>query len=196
MSHPFQPSPMCTILLVRHGRVDGMTERLWGRTDVSLNLCGIDDAESAADACCANGLDAIVCSPRRRARETAAILAARTSAPVRIAPEFDEVDYGRWTGRPFEELAEDAAWRQYNEARATAVIPGGETLDALTRRIRMGLDQVQRESAGRVAIVTHAEVIRGALLLASGRSWAAWADIQPAPASVTRLEWIGSTPAV
>ena len=38
-------------------------------------------------------------------------------------------------------------------------------------------------------VVTHAEIIRGAVLLAEGHSWSSWALHQPEPASITPLAW-------
>src|SRR3546814_8252305 len=53
---------------------------------------------------------------------------------MQIAEDFDEIDYGEWTGRTLDELAEVEQWRLYNTFRAGSRIPGGELMvEAQTR---------------------------------------------------------------
>jgi probable phosphoglycerate mutase len=180
---------MANIFLVRHGSIDGMRERLVGRTDIALNKQGRLDAGRAADACRRLGVRTVVSSPRRRTRETAAIIASAADCPIEIVEAFDEIDYGEWTGRLFSELMADPEWRRFNDARDDARIPGGELLDDVSVRIRRGLDRIGHDETGEVVVVTHAEIIRGALLLAESRAWSAWSRYQPEPASITPLRW-------
>ena len=180
---------MANVFLVRHGSIDGMRERLVGRTDVGLNKQGRLEAARTADACRRLRIGAVVSSPRRRAQETAAIIASAIDCRVEIVDAFDEVDYGEWTGRLFAELVADSEWCRFNEARDDAQIPGGETLDGVSARIRAGLDRVAHNDTGEIVVVTHAEIIRGALLLADSRTWSSWSLYQPEPASITSLRW-------
>jgi len=180
---------MTTVFLVRHGSIDGMRERLMGRSDAGLNKQGRTEAARAADACRRLGVRIVVSSPRRRARETAEIIAASVDCSVEVLDAFDEVDYGLWTGKQFSELVPDPEWRRFNDARDDARIPGGEELAAVSRRIRAGLDEVCASRRGDLVVVTHAEIIRGALLLAESRSWSSWSMHQPEPASITPVRW-------
>lgn len=176
--------------LVRHAAFDGMRERLVGRNDAPLNGDGRRQALELAARLLPLGVRAIHTSPQRRARETADVLAARLRLPVLAAPEFDEIDFGDWTGRPFVTLSEDPAWRRFNEQRDSAIIPNGETLEAVGARVRRGLDRI-RDLAGPAIVVTHAEIVRGAILMATDRRWGDWVAIDVAPASVVRLAFDG-----
>jgi probable phosphoglycerate mutase len=181
---------MTTVFLVRHGSIDGMRERLVGRCDAGLNKQGRHEAARAADACRRLGVRLVISSPRRRARETAAIIANSVDCEVEILDAFDEVDYGQWSGKQFAELAADPEWRRYNDARDDALIPGGEPLEALSARIRTGLEEIcHRGGGGDLAVVTHAEIIRGALLLSESRGSSSPSMFQPEPASITPVRW-------
>lgn len=181
---------MRTVYLIRHGSIDAMRERLIGRTDAALNKHGRHEATLTAAACQRLGIGLVGSSPRRRARETAEIIAAALDCGIEVCDDFDEIDYGAWSGKSFAELAADPAWRRFNEDRDAAAIPGGESLDAVSARITSGLDAIcARTCPGDIAVVTHAEIIRGALLLAHSRSWSSWSLYQPEPASITAMRW-------
>jgi ribonuclease H / adenosylcobalamin/alpha-ribazole phosphatase len=181
---------MATLFLVRHGSIDGMRERLIGRGDVGLNKQGRNEAARAADACRRLGVAAVASSPRRRARETAEIIAESLECGVHVVDAFDEVDYGLWSGRPFADLAADPEWRRFNDQRDDAQIPGGESLDAVSRRIRVGLETLcEQHRHCDVVVVTHAEIIRGALLLTESHTGSSWSLYQPEPASITPVRW-------
>jgi len=180
-----------TVLLVRHAHVDAIGVWLAGRSDgVALSAQGREEAHrlacAVADAC---QLHAIYASPLARAEETAAALARRQSLQVATDPALIEVDFGRWTGRRFSELEGDPRWHAFNQSRATATIPGGEDLYRAQRR---ALDAIAHAAAahpgGIVAYVTHAEIVRLALL--AYRSWPLdrYASIEIEPASVTTVQ--------
>ena len=183
---------MANVFLVRHGSIDGMRERLLGRSDLGLNKQGRLEVARAADACRRLGIGTVVSSPRRRAQETAAIIASAVDCRVEIVDAFDEVDYGEWAGKCFSELAAAPEWRRFNDACDDTRIPGGETLDAVSARIRQGLDQIARHEAGEVVIVTHAQIIRGVLLLAESRTASSLYELEPA--SITPVRWSTSRP--
>jgi len=134
-------------------------------------------------------LDRIHASPRQRAVETArAIDEMYGGGPIEIAEALDEVDFGAWSGLDFLDLAQDPQWRRWNEFRSLARPPGGETMLEAQARI---MGHVERVSAalpeGAVALVTHAEMIRAALLSCLGLSHDAWSRLEISPASITRL---------
>jgi broad specificity phosphatase PhoE len=179
---------MANVFLVRHASIDGMCDRLLGRIDVGLNKRGRLEAGRAADACRRLGVRAVVSSPRRRAQETASIIASAVDCGIEIVDAFDAVDYGDWTGKQFAELSADPEWRRFDDAREELRIPGGEALDNVSARIRDGLNQIAHDD-GDVVIVTDAEIIRGAMLLAESRVSTSWSLYEPEPASITPLRW-------
>jgi broad specificity phosphatase PhoE len=133
--------------------------------------------------------DLLQTSPRERAVETAeAIAQARAVAPPQAHEALDEVDFGRWAGINFAMLARDPQWRRWNESRGDAVTPEGESMREVTARIVGHMDEVARaRPEGTALLVTHAEVIRAALLHHLGLEPGDWARIEVAPASVSRV---------
>jgi ribonuclease H / adenosylcobalamin/alpha-ribazole phosphatase len=184
---------MANVFLVRHGSFDGMRDRLLGRTDVCLNKQGRLETSRTAEACRRLGIGAVISSPRRHAQETAAIIATVAGCRVEIADEFDDVDYGAWTGKSFSDLVSDPEWCHFNDAGSDARIPGGETVEGLSARIRCGLDRIAQDDIGEVVVVTHAEIISGALLLAASSMWSVY---EPEPASITPVRWSVTMPRV
>jgi len=184
---------MANVFLVRHGSFDGMRDRLLGRTDVCLNKQGRLETSRAAEACRRLGIGAVISSPRRHAQETAAIIATVAGCRVEIADAFDDVDYGAWTGKRFLDLVSDPEWCHFNDAGSDARIPGGETVEGLSARIRCGLDRIAQDDIGEVVVVTHAEIISGALLLAASSMWSVY---EPEPASITPVRWSVAMPRV
>lgn len=176
------------LLLVRHALTNGVGRVLSGRSvNTPLNAEGRDQAAALGKTLQALSIDAIYASPQKRAVETATIVANCDHGMQVIAEKsFDECDFGEWTGRSFDELQTDPQWLRFNESRADAVIPGGETPLAAQARVLDGIAQItQRHRAGVVVVVTHAENIRSVVLHHAGMSLDAYATVDIAPASVT-----------
>jgi len=186
------PQPgITTVLLIRHAATAPMHERLMGRLPgVSLTDEGKQQAGDLATALAAVPLAAIYCSPLTRARETAAPLAATLHVPVAIDDELIEVDFGEWTGLTFAELSARADWQTYNASRGAAQVPRGESPAAASARIARALAALRaRHPGGMIAAITHAELVRYAVLHARHLPLDRWAEIDIAPASVTRLQF-------
>jgi broad specificity phosphatase PhoE len=176
--------------LIRHAAQDDLAVRLAGRAPgAGLGEAGKTQARRLGERMRGERLDHIHSSPRRRAVETArAIEAACEGGPLEIADALDEVDFGAWSGLDFVDLAQDPQWRRWNERRRFARSPGGESMREAQARI---MNHIERVSAalpeGAVALVSHAEMIRAALLYCLGLSLDAWSLLEISPASITRL---------
>lgn len=153
-------------LLVRHATCERMDEMLLGRTvDSPLDARGMQQAAAVARALGSHREVVIVASPRRRAQQTAAAIAAITDAEIVTSYDIDEVDFGEWSGRTFVQLADDPGWRRWNEQRSSARTPAGESIADIQTRVLRHLQQLQDVYPGRfIVIVTHAEVIRAVVL--------------------------------
>jgi broad specificity phosphatase PhoE len=180
--------PRC--LLIRHASVDGLGERIHGRTPgVCLNRQGKLDACALAERLSDAGILAVYSSPRERAQDTAEALTRRFDVRSYVDDDLDEVDYGDWTGRSFAELEQCREWHQFNSCREKALIPNGEDLGQIAQRTRRLLERVQAEHAnGVVALVTHADWIRTAICRGMGIPFTALLKFQIPPASVTVLD--------
>jgi broad specificity phosphatase PhoE len=157
---------MTVFFLIRHGAHDLLGHILVGRGSVALNDEGRHQAQWLAERLAAERLTAVASSPRQRTRETAEPIARRHGLPVTLEPALDEVDSGDWTGRSFADLARDPLWQRYNRLRSTTRIPGGEMMLEVQARVVDFMEATrQRAPEGRIALVSHGDVIRGALLL-------------------------------
>lgn len=107
-------------------------------------------------------VDAAWTGPSLRARQTAAAL--RLDAAVE--PALADIDLGRWAGHALSEIAavEPDAVRAWT-AEVGATPHGGESINDLLERVAPWLDARARDGR-RTLAVTHAAVMRAALVLA------------------------------
>lgn len=127
-------------------------------------------------------------SPALRARQTAA---AMSLDPI-TDPELRDCDCGRWAGRRLSEVQADepdgaAAWL----ADPDAAPHGGESIADLLRRVATWLDQHVRDGGHGIAI-THASVIRAAIVHAIGAPARSFWHVDVGPLSMTDLRNDGS----
>ena len=114
---------------------------------------------------------AIVSSPVQRTRETADIIGAALGVPVETDAGFEEIDFGAWTGRRFEDLAPDPAWQAWNRLRSLSACPGGESMSQAQARALRSLHRLRGAYADRaVIVVSHADVLKAVLASALGLS--------------------------
>ncbi|WP_028033232.1 histidine phosphatase family protein [Chelativorans sp. J32] len=171
-----------------HGHVGAvLTGRLAG---APLTPFGSEQALAIGRHLMGKKLDAVYTSPRLRAQQTAEILARETGVESEIAPELDEIDFGSWSGRSFEELERDPAWKLWNEERDTAATPAGDTMAATAARITGFMDRLRGEYPGNTfVLVSHSDVIKAALCQTFGIPFSSVHDFEIAPASITTLSF-------
>ena len=178
-----------TFFLIRHAVHDLLDKVLVGRAPhVSLSHEGRRQAYRVAVRLARERLTAVYASPRERAQETAQPIADAAGLSVETAPDLDEIEIGRWTGLRFEEVAEDPNWRAWNTARATSRPPGGESMAEVQSRIIGLLGRLRAaQPHGRIATVSHGDVIRAALLHYLGLSLDRYARIEISPAGISTV---------
>lgn len=183
---------MTTLLLIRHAPDDIAANTLAGRLPgIHLSPDGRLEAEKLAARLEAAPIAAIYSSPQPRAVETAEALARRLRLQTEITDGFNELDYGRWTGRCYDELRGDPVWTAFNTVRSLARIPGGESILEVETRAMAEIQRLRRLHPSRlVAIVTHADVIRVVLAHCMGLAidLALRIEIEPASVSIIRLD--------
>jgi alpha-ribazole phosphatase len=155
------------LTLVRHTRPlrDGIC---YGVSEVAL--AASFPAEAEAIAARLGRVDRIVTSPLGRCRRLAEHLGAALGAPVAVEDDWREIDFGAWEGRAWSAIprAEIDAWAaDLLDARPH----GGESVAMLLARTRRALAGCGGNR--RIVAVTHAGVIRAALVVA-GAGPAAW----------------------
>jgi broad specificity phosphatase PhoE len=178
-----------TFFLVRHGTHPVLGKVLAGRmANIHLDDTGKEQARRLAERLARERLTAVKSGALERARETAAPIAAHSGVPLDIEQALNEVDLGEWTGRSFEELKADPRWQQWNNARSVARAPGGESMLEVQGRAIGQLHAIRSALPnGRVAIVSHSDVIRAVLLYYLGLSVDMFDKIDVAPAAITTL---------
>lgn len=148
--------------LIRHGlpvRIDGGA----GRADPGLAPVGLHQAERLAAWWAPQGADAVYSSPMRRARETAAPLAAALGVGIDVDGGLEEFDAHLSHYVPIEELrADEARWKQVVEEWMS---PEAEAeRQAFRDRVVACIDAIAEANRGRrVAVVCHGGVINAYL---------------------------------
>jgi broad specificity phosphatase PhoE len=189
---------MTTIFLIRHGLTDDVGRRLSGTArGVHLNAAGRQQAEQLAHRLTPVPLDAVVASPLERALETAAPIAESHGLVVESAEAIGEFGCGVWTGLEITSLADDEAWQRFNTMRSLTPAPSGELmLDVQRRAVGTLLDLRGRIPDGTVAVVSHGDVIRAALLFFLGMPLDFVHRLEVSPARVSILQIDSGAPRV
>jgi probable phosphoglycerate mutase len=152
--------PRPTLYYIRHGETDWNAERrLQGQKDIPLNALGRTQASRCGmilrdllgrDSRPLADYD-YVSSPLGRARETMELLRSGLGLEpslYRTDSRLMEMSFGRWEGFTFAEL-------QATEAEALAarerdkwgfVLPGGESYEQLTVRVRAWYESIERDT--------------------------------------------------
>jgi broad specificity phosphatase PhoE len=183
-----------TILMMRHAVHDLVDRTLCGRTEgVGLGETGRSQAAALAARLSKAGLAALYSSPIQRARETAAGIAGACGLEVVTDDALTEIDFGDWTGKPFDELDADSAWRRWNGDRGRERPPAGESMLEAQNRISGFLDGARSRHLGQtIAAVSHGDVIKAAVAHVLGLPLQFHDRFDISPASITTLvAWTG-----
>jgi broad specificity phosphatase PhoE len=179
-----------TLLLIRHGHTEAVGAWMAGYLPVSIDERGREQARRLAERLASRPIDAIYASPLDRTRQTAEPLAAARGLPILDLPDVGEFRMGEWDGKRFADLdAGDARWRRFNRFRSLTRAPGGELMVEVQARMVAGLLRVAAaHPGGTVAVFSHADPIRAAILYFTGRPIDDFHAIEVHPASVTTIE--------
>jgi len=166
MSESSTPT-LTRLWLIRHGEPDAEVRgRCYGRLDVGLSAEGRRQLERVAERLAREPLSAIFASPRKRAVESAQILAARHVCGVRTDEDLREIDFGDFEGLTYDEIAlrHPERFRQWMDRPTEVEFPNGESFPAMRARVRRAVAALRRRHPSQcVALVTHGGVIRIAL---------------------------------
>ena len=145
------------IVLVRHGHVEGIAPpRFRGQTDLPLTVRGTRQAERTRDlVACLPRPAAAYASPLLRCMMTAEIIAQPLSLAVASIPSFLDIDYGEWQGRSYQEVeqADPERFACWFEPPHLAIIPGGETLLELARRVAETMRSIVAKHCGETVLL-------------------------------------------
>jgi broad specificity phosphatase PhoE len=190
------PHAPATTLLIRHAHTDAIGVRLSGRTPgIHLSAQGRAEADRLGRTLAGEALTAIYTSPLERAVETARPIAQPQGIVETVRDELSEIDFGVWTGKTFAELERDRRWRIYNRCRGSASVPRGENAAAVQSRMVAVLRTLAASHEGqRIAIVSHGDPLRYAILQFTGASLDRYSEVTILPASVSAVVWLPEGP--
>ena len=182
-----------TTILLRHGDTDLSPEhRFSGLRDLPLSASGERQARAAACRLAAGApIDVVVCSPLRRAVETAAIAAGELGLSAVVDDDLRETDFGAWEGLTLAEIqqcwpAVAAAWR----CDPRQAPPGGESFADTARRVNRACDRLLRDHGGkRVLVVGHISPMKILLCRALGVPLGTVYRLYLGSACINEIQW-------
>ncbi len=176
------------IFLLRHGRVDS-GGRYIGSTDLPLLPEGRDDLVAISPFLQRQNLDAILCSPLLRCRQSLELIDLGKTATIQR--DLREIDFGAWEGLTFAEIVRKDAllveqWAAWSEDFS---FPGGESIGAFLARIKEIRQMITELPAERLLVISHGGVISQLIcaFLGLGPDRHLVFDIQPGLCSVLDL---------
>jgi ribonuclease H / adenosylcobalamin/alpha-ribazole phosphatase len=184
-----------TLVLVRHGATRHSVEKRFSGTggeDLSLDERGVAQAHAVAGWLREHGgVDALVTSPLVRARETAEHAAEVLGLDPVVVDGLRETSFGDWDGHTFAEVREK--WPAELEAwlgSSSVAPPGGESFDAVARRVRRARDELIVGHSGQTVVaVSHVTPIKLLVRSALDAPLSAVYRMELAPGSVSEVAW-------
>jgi broad specificity phosphatase PhoE len=175
------------LLLIRHAEpVRIASGDVSGPADPGLTTRGSEQAQRLAAWVAAEGVDVLVTSPLRRARETAAPLADSIGVEVEVVDGISEYDAHSDEYIPIEELRalKDERWQATIEGRWADV--GGVDPSAFQAQVVPAIDALIAANAGRkVAAFSHGGVVNVFLAHVLGIDRLLW--FHPEYTSISRV---------
>jgi probable phosphoglycerate mutase len=140
------------IVLARHGETEwSASGRHTSTTDIALTARGREAARGLRERLAGREFALVLCSPRVRARETAALAGLKPEIDADLA----EIDYGDYEGLTTPQIREQRpGWSLWTDGS-----PGGETLAQAGERADRVLSRAAA-AGGDVALFAHGHILR------------------------------------
>ena len=150
------------LILIRHSKIDPAQPGAFvGSLNLSLSPAGVEAARGM-NIHLDKGSFRLVCSPLKRATETAALLFP--GHPMEFDPRLAEIDFGQWENRTFEQIKEESPQEVdlWANAPQEFTFPGGESVPGFIARVEeLASDLVGQMPESKTTVaVTHGGVIR------------------------------------
>ena len=144
------------ILITRHGQTDwNLEHKVQGKADIDLNETGKKQAEETREKLWNEKIDLIICSPLKRAKQTAEIMNQGRNIPILYDNRISERDFGELEGKRQEEFDFHGFWsyeRNLSYERA-------ENIRIFFERVYAFLDEIQQTYSGKnILLVAHGGV--------------------------------------
>ena len=187
------------IVLVRHGEPDNRVRgRCYGRLDIGLSTRGREQVRRTQHLLSEVPFTTIYSSPRRRALESAKLLAADQSA-VEVDDRLREIDFGAFEGLTYKEIARrfPEKYAEWMHRPTDVMFPDGETFGAMAARVGDAFEDLRRAHAGQAILaVSHGGVNRVVLAAALGLDACRIFRLDQAYACVNVIDFFAHEPVV
>jgi alpha-ribazole phosphatase/probable phosphoglycerate mutase len=188
------------LILVRHAEPsEAVRGRCYGRLDIGLSPHGRRHARAIAERLADMDVGAIFTSPLRRARQTAAPIAAAHGLDPVVDDRLSEIDFGELEGLTYDEIERDrpGLFRRWAESPTETGFPGGEHFDDLKRRSLSAVAGI-REGCGAATavVVSHGGPIRMIVAHLLGLPDDEALGLDQPYGAITIVDWAGTTPTV
>jgi alpha-ribazole phosphatase len=186
------------VWMIRHGQpAEESRGRCYGALDVGLSEKGRAQIARVAEYLSDEPIDAIYCSPRSRAMESARILAGARS--FEVCEDFREIDFGKFEGQTYDDIAATfpEVYRQWMTKPTEVKFPNGECFSEMRERVLRAFDAIEGRWKDRtVAIVSHGGVNRILIAWALQMPDECLFRIAQDYAAVNRMVMVGGVPSV
>ncbi len=144
------------ILLARHGQTEwNVLGKVQGKADIELNEKGVEQAQEMGRALENENIDLIICSPLKRAKQTAEIINKYRNIPIIYDDAISERDFGEFEGIEKNDFDFEGFWsyKQNNKYKKA------ENIKDFFQRVYDFLDRIKAEYKDkRILIVAHGGV--------------------------------------
>ena len=146
------------IYVIRHGQTDWNVEkRTQGSIETSLNEVGRKQAEKVKQELQDKKIDVILCSPRKRCKETAEIICNESNIIIQELEDLRERDFGEFEGK---KKGEDYSWIDFWDWDANYKYQKAESVRDFYGRVASIIDMIKRDYKNKnVLIITHSGVV-------------------------------------
>lgn len=152
------------LILVRHGETEGNRKGTYiGCTDISLNEEGLKQAALLRDKLKDEHIARILCSPLKRASETAEIINQAHYLDIEYSDSLIERNFGIWESLTWEEIKNKYPdeYELWNKDWKEYCIEGGESARAAyLRAVSFVESLIAQNSHEALLLVTHAGCIK------------------------------------
>ena len=179
-----------TLFLVRHGNT-GQSGRYIGAKDIPLADTGVEQIRQLQGTLQQHTFDHVIASPMLRCRQSCEILFPR--GQIQYREELREIDFGRWEGLTFQEIASTdksivSTWAQ---DPLGFQFPDGEAVASFLTRVEKAASLLAELDGKKICVVCHGGVIRGLLCQFLGISHTNYLLFQVNKGRYTTVELFG-----
>lgn len=144
------------IYITRHGQTDwNIKHKVQGKADIELNAVGKKQAIEVGKKLLAEKIDLIICSPLKRAKQTANLISEGRNIPIIYDENISERDFGEFEGK----IKEDFDFNDFWSYKKNIKYKKAENIRNFFDRIYLFLDEVIEKYPNKnILLVTHGGV--------------------------------------